>query len=119
MTRRYARLYASPAEIRKLDGEAKRRDLSLSDYVRARMNLPAIYSRRKAGARGAAHHAELRAVLVRISEDEAVQLEELARAIDATDCDLMRVACGLPRLRGTRTRGGAPMGNRNNRLAED
>lgn len=115
MNRRYARLYATPAEIRKLTRSAERRGLSVSDYVRAALDLPPVYSRRATSSEvlGSEHHDVHRALKVRLrDDDEARSLQDRAAEIDATDCDYMRVRLKLPRLRDRRVRGGAPQGKR-------
>lgn len=102
--RRYARLYATPAEVARIVVKAAKGPCALSDYVRLCLGLPVTrQSSAITAAKGSAHHKTQVCVQIALkSEEEAAKITEAAKAIDATDSDYIRMKCGLKRTRARR-----------------
>lgn len=102
-----------------ISAQARRRKMPLSGLIRGAIGLPAIDNpyagSRPRRARGAhVGRSAMRAVKVSLRDaEERAGITACAIAVDATDCDYMRMSVGLPRLRPRRVMCGAAIGNHN------
>lgn len=111
----YLRIPLTPAEARKLVNLARKAKRNLSDHIRAVMLLPPRDERRPSRISCRTRRGMWIVAKVHLSSEERAELSVAAASSKMTDRDYVRVLLGLPRLRPTRVRAGAPLGNHNAR----